>query len=123
MGTMLAPDEVGSFLMMSRPRIISKARMKSTTEPATANDGISMPKSLSSWSPTMKKPTKSSSAAPVAWKGLIFVPLSRMETKMGIDPVMSMMANITRNVLKISLKLSACNISYCGFIVSSMMLR
>lgn len=51
MGTMLAPDEVGSFLMMSRPKIISKARMKSTIEPATANDGMSMPKSLSNASP------------------------------------------------------------------------
>ena len=122
-GTMLAPDEAGSFFMMSRPSIISKARINSTTEPATANDGMSMPKSLSNWSPTMKKPTKSSSAAPVAWNGLIFVPLSRIDTKMGIDPVMSMMANITKNELKISLKLNTCNIYYCGFTVSSMIDR
>ena len=109
-GTMLAPEEVASFLIMSRPRIISKARMKSTTEPATANDGMSMPKSRSRASPTIKKPTKSNRAAMVACRGLMAEPLSRMETKMGMEPVMSMIANMTRKVLKISTMLMDCNI-------------
>ena len=44
-------------------------------------------------------------AAAVAWKGFILVPLSRIDTKMGIEPVISMIANITKKVLRISLKL------------------
>lgn len=62
-GTMEAPPGLDSFLMISMPRIISMARMKSTTAPATAKEAMSTPNNSSIASPAKKKATNRPSAA------------------------------------------------------------
>ncbi len=104
-GTMEAPEPALSFLMNSRPIIISRASRKSTKAPATAKEAMSMPKRLSNASPAKKKARKRPKATLVAWSGLMCLPLSSIPMKMGMEPVISMMANITMKTLIISTKL------------------
>ena len=76
-----------------------------------------MPKRLSSFSPAKKKARKRIKATLVAWKGLMCFPLSSMPMKMGMEPVISMMANITMNTLIISTKLICCKISNIALLI------
>ena len=104
-GTMLAPPLLGSFLMMSRPSTISTARMNSTKAPATAKEAELIPKSRKSASPAKKKSRNSPNAVRHACAALMSWFFSRMLIKIGIEPRISMMANITIKELKISTKL------------------
>ena len=103
-GTTVEPPPAGSFLKISTPRIISKAMMNSTMEPATANDWMSTPKSFNAASPRKKKMTKINREMSAAKRGLNLLPLCFSDRKMGIEPVMSMMAKSTRNAPTICTK-------------------
>ena len=101
--------------MISRPKIISTARMNSTNEPATAKDAVLMPNTLNSASPAKKKAKKSANAvkqASAARMGWLF---SLRVRKIGMEPKMSMMAAITKKELKISMKLRVPITDYCCF--------
>ena len=50
-GTTVEPPLEASFLKISTPRIISKAMMNNTMEPATAKDSMSTPNSFKAASP------------------------------------------------------------------------
>ena len=97
------------ILMISRPRIISTARMNNTNAPATANDSLSMPKSFSKASPAKKKAKNKAKAVRQACPALMVLFCSFMLMKMGMEPKMSIMAAMTMKAPKISTKLMLLN--------------
>lgn len=103
-GTMLAPLPRFSFLMISRPRIISTASTNSTNEPATANEALSMPNNFNKASPAKKNARNNPKAVRQACIAFMGFPLSFKLRNIGIEPRMSMIANITINELKTSMK-------------------
>ena len=111
MGTMLAPPLPPSFLMISRPRIISTAKMNNTKAPATANEALSMPKSFNSASPAKKNAKNRPKAVRQACPALMVLCCSFMLMKMGMEPKISMMAAITMKAPKISTKLILLNMT------------
>ena len=86
--------------------------MKSTNEPATAKEAELMPKSRNKASPAKKKSKNRPKAVRQACAALMSWFFSRMPMKMGMDPKISMMANITINELNISTKLMVPNMAF-----------
>lgn len=97
----------GSF---SRKRLMSKvismARTKMTSEPATAKEERSTPKRVRICSPRKRKARKMQRAKREVRKGLIWIPFLRRSMRTGVRPTMSMTAKSTTKALRVSAQLS-----------------
>lgn len=103
-GTTLLPLPFASFLNISTPSIISNAMMNKIIEPATAKDSISTEKKFSNPVPAKKNIKNNPRETRQACVAENFLPLPCKEIKIGIEPIISMIANKTMNVLMISTK-------------------
>lgn len=94
---------------------ISTANINITNAPATANDCMSTPKSLSMPSPVKRNTTNIVSAIALALKGCMTLAFFFMFKIMGIAPKISIMANNTIDALAISrkTKIHCCAIYIC----------
>ena len=102
MGTIEADEEEIS-LWISIPKIISRAMIKSTNEPATAKDGTSIPTNFKMEFPRNRKEINKIPATIVAFSDCIFPNLFFNETIIGMLPGISITANRTKNAVRISL--------------------
>jgi hypothetical protein len=103
-GTMDELSEVPP-LKISIPKIISMAKKNNTKDPAMANDSISTPNTPSIASPKNRNETSMINENKVVLNGYILFPLVLRLIIMGMEPIMSITANITINTEKISKKL------------------
>lgn len=94
-GTTDAPEGDSLSLKSSIPNTISRARNRIIIEPAIAKEEISTPKSFKRDSPRNKNKIKIISATIDAFRASILPPLLFILRIMGIDPKISITANIT----------------------------
>ena len=84
------------------PNIISNAMMKTTKAPAIAKELISKPMTFNNLSPKNKKESIIPVATMVAFSDSIFPNFFLKLTKIGIEPIASIMANKTKKHVIIS---------------------
>ena len=100
-GTIEAPSGVDP-LKTSIPNTISSARKNNIKEPAIAKDAISTPNIPSIASPTNKNNVSITKDTTVVFKACILFPLVFKSIIIGIEPTMSITANITIKTDKMS---------------------
>ena len=103
-GMMVAASAGPSSLNTSMPKIISTAITKMTKAPATAKEDTFSANKLNTDAPCNNYTYMRSVDMMVGSPGLNFVPFAFKLNTMGMDLVISMMANSTTNALAISLK-------------------
>ena len=102
-GTMVEDFPSPSDLKNSIPKTISNPNIKITIEPATAKDFTSKPKILNMDSPKNKKSNINTPAMDVTLKALISPNFFFKEINMGMDPIMSIIAKIVSDTVKMAL--------------------
>jgi len=106
-GTTVAARTSFSLLKNSAPSTISSPRIKITIEPPTANERTSSPRRFKKGSPKNKKSTISAPAMIVARASRMPPIFDLSVIRMGIDPIISMIANKVKVTVKIA------SIPYC----------
>jgi len=106
-GTTVAARTSFSLLKNSAPKTISSPSIKITIEPPTANDRTSRPNRFKKGSPRNRKSTISAPAMIVARASRIPPIFVFNEMRIGIDPIISMIAN------KVNVTVKIASIPYC----------